>query len=145
MRHLTHFLFFVIIIAVGCKQEKLSPSLSDLLINEKGWDSYEYKRADIGLDEEFVAGNPYLVFQQYGSGCKFLSNGDVFTGYLFESDEIEESGPKGTWKLFGKNELQIDYFGEHSFHVQIVSINKDSLWFKYEDKGQLYELKMRAL
>jgi hypothetical protein len=146
MRHLTHFLFFVIIIAVGCKQEKLSLSISDLLINEKGWDTYEFKRSDIGLGGVFTGGNPYLIFNQYGSGCKFSSTGELFISYTFEGSEIsEESSIKRTWEMVAKNEILVLSPNSDSIFVQVVELSASNFHLKYELKGDLYEYKLGPL
>lgn len=147
--NLIQICFYLAVLActvLACKADKVKPSLSDLLINEKGWDTYEFKRPDIGLGGVFTGGNPYLIFNQYGSGCKFSSTGELFISYTFEGSEIsEESSIKRTWKMVAENEILVLSPSSDSIFVQVVELSASNFHLKYELKGDLYEYKLGPL
>ena len=137
------FILLLLIIS-GCIKDE-SISTSDLLQNEKGWYSYEYKRVDIGESAQFKVGQPYIIIGEYGSGVKIKEDGVCHFNYSDGIKAINEGTVTRKWEMNGNNEIIFTKQSSENINVKIVEITNDFLWIMYEQSGDNYEYKLRKI
>ncbi|GAA4825250.1 hypothetical protein [Algivirga pacifica] len=138
-------LLVLIFLYSGCTKEKINPSTNEMIQNDKGWYSYQYKRHDLGEEAEFKSGSPYIILGAYGSGFKIKEDGTCHISYSDGNNHIEEDLVTRNWEMNGNNEILFISQTSEDIKATIVEITNETLWIQYEQSGDNWEYKLRRI
>lgn len=136
----------LILLITGCSKNDIT-TMTDQIQNEKGWYITEYKRPNIDNEPEnqFVTGQPYMMFGVYGSGFKMETDGTCFIHYYNENMPIEEKTNTIKWEAINFNEVRLMNGTTEDTKMTIIQLTDELLWIKYKQSNGDWEYKLKPV
>lgn len=136
------FLFF------SCKKEDKLQSLREMLYG--GWNTNWYSIVDFDTGLSNSGSEPNEFLGEDGCGVLFSVDGLYYVDYSDGVTPIVKSNERvGNWELINKDTIRfekIPSFGNEDVIVaQIIEVEEDFLWIRYEIKELVFDYKLKPI